>query len=472
MQRSFIVKSEARIGPRANVGHNGGMAIADPTSTRSLLAYASPSIAISIMMMPLMVYIPPFYGQEVGLDLATVGLVFLLARAWDAVIDPVIGFCSDRTTSRFGRRKPWIAIGTPALMLLVYAFYQPPAGASAIYLAVVVFAFYIGLTLFQIPYLSWGAELTREYRGRTRVTAFREGAIMVGTIVATVAPVVYFGDSNPSLRETLRLFALLIIVMLPVAVAFTLTLTPAPMPTKTDAQLGLAAALATISRNRLFLRLLAGIFLLWLGGSFYNSLVLFVVQQMLDLPMSAFFQLVLVQYGLGIAFIPFWVWLANRIGRHRALLAGSATFFVALPALLLVEPGNMTQAAAVYALKGVGTCVIWVLPPALAADTIEYGMLKGAGDDAAMTMSLFMFAQKLAFALGIGIALPLAGALGFDPRIAATPEGLSGLRWAALYAPGLLGIAAAFVLFNYPLTAKRHASIKRRLERLGRITRT
>ena len=442
-----------------------------PTSTRSLLAYSGPSIAISIMMLPLLVYIPPFYGQEVGLDLGTVGMIFLLARAWDALIDPVVGFCSDRTRSRWGRRKPWIAIATPLLLLLLYAFYQPPQSAGAAYLAIVVFAFYVCLTLFQIPYLSWGAELTRKYDGRTRVTAFREGAIMVGTVIATAAPVLYFAGSEPSLRETLRLFTVIILVTLPVAVLMALKFTPAIASTS-DSQPSLGKALSTLATNKLFLRVACGVFFLWLGGSFYNSLVLFVVQQIVGLPMSGFFQLVLVQYVVGILFIPFWVWLANRIGRHRALLAGAATFFVSLPLLAMIEPGNLTQAIWVYVLKGVGTCVIWVLPPALAADTIEYGMLKGAGDDAAMTMSLFMFTQKLAFAAGIGIALPLAGALGFDPREMATIDGLTGLRWVALYLPGLIGIVGALLLFNYPLTARRHAVIRRRLERLGRISRS
>lgn len=447
------------------------MGVSNPTATRSLLAYSGPSIAISIMMMPLLVYIPPFYGQEVGLELGTVGLIFLLARAWDALIDPIVGFGSDRTKSRWGRRKPWIAIATPILLLLVYAFYQPPQAASAAYLAIVVFAFYVSLTVFQIPYLSWGAELTRKYEGRTRVTAFREGAIMVGTVIATIAPVLYFSGSEPSLRETLRLFTIIILVVLPFAVFAALKFTPT-ITSASESQPSLSKALATLAGNMPFLRLACGVFFLWLGGSFYNSLVLFVVRQIVGLPMSGFFQLVLVQYSVGILFIPFWVWLANRIGRHRALLAGAATFFVALPLLTLVEPGNLTQATLVYVLKGIGTCVIWVLPPALAADTIEYGMLKGAGDDAAMTMSLFMFAQKLAFAAGIGIALPLAGALGFDPRVAATAEGLAGLRWVALYLPGLIGIAGALLLFNYPLTANRHAAIRRRLERLGKISRS
>ena len=91
---------------------------ASDRSVTSLLAFATLSAPLSMLMLQLIVYLPPFYAAELGLDLAQVGLVFFAARAWDAIIDPLIGNLSDRTRTRWGRRKPWIVIGTPALMLL------------------------------------------------------------------------------------------------------------------------------------------------------------------------------------------------------------------------------------------------------------------------------------------------------------------------------------------------------------------
>ena len=66
-----------------------------------------------ILLLQLVVYVPPFYAAEIGLDIAAIGFVFFLARGWDAVIDPLVGNLSDGTRSRWGRRKPWMAIGTP-----------------------------------------------------------------------------------------------------------------------------------------------------------------------------------------------------------------------------------------------------------------------------------------------------------------------------------------------------------------------
>jgi len=87
-----------------------------------------------MLMMMLVVYLAPFYASEMGLELAAVGGIFFLARLWDALIDPVVGNLSDLTVSRFGRRKPWIAVGTPLLMIALYLFFSPPEGVSVTYL--------------------------------------------------------------------------------------------------------------------------------------------------------------------------------------------------------------------------------------------------------------------------------------------------------------------------------------------------
>ena len=91
----------------------------------SLIAYSLPSAPTSMLMMMLVVYLAPFYASEMGIELAAIGGIFFVARLFDAVIDPVVGNLSDLTRSRFGRRKPWIAVGTPILMVALYFFFHP-----------------------------------------------------------------------------------------------------------------------------------------------------------------------------------------------------------------------------------------------------------------------------------------------------------------------------------------------------------
>lgn len=435
-----------------------------PTSTVSLLAYGGPSAPLSILMLQLIVYIPPFYAQEIGLDLAAVGLVFFLARGWDAVIDPLVGTLSDNTRSRWGRRKPWVLIGTPILMAATAAFCLPPPNANIVYLGISAFVFYVALTVVQIPYLSWGAELSRDYRERTRIGSFREGGLMVGIVIGCALPLFFFGSGNPSLREILTVFVGAIVVLLPVTVIVALRTTPAAAY-RAEQPHRLRDALGAIRRNKPLLRLLTGILCFWLGGSIYNALVLFVVQFTLGLPNSAFLWLVFVQYVLAIACLPLAVKVAHSLGRHRALVLGGMGFFAILPLFMLIGNGSLPQALVLFALAGTLTSFIWVMPPAMIADTVEYGMLKGGGDQAALYMALYLFAQKIALAAGVGIGMPLAGMLGFDPTNPATP--VDGLNWTALVVPGIIGLFGALVMFNYPIDARRHAIIRRRLARRG-----
>ena len=435
-------------------------------SVLSLLAYATLSAPLSMLMLQLIVYLPPFYAAEMGMDLATVGLVFFAARAWDAVIDPLIGNLSDRTRSRWGRRKPWIVVGTPVLMLMTWLFAQPPSGVGLNYLLATAFLFYISLTAVQVPYMSWGAELSRSYEGRTRVGGFREGGLMAGIVLAVAMPLVILGRGEPTLRDILFVFVVAVIVLLPLSTILATFLTPAGSFVDTGRK-GFVEALALLRRNGPLKRVLSGVFLLWLGGSMFNALVLFVVERKLALTNADFLWFVFVQYSLSVLLLPVAVRVGNRIGRHRALVFGGYGFLLLLPALILVPAGNFQAAMAVFILLGMISNFIWIMPPAIVADTVEYGMLKGVGDDSAIYMALYLFTQKIALAAGVGIALPLAAALGFDPTAASGPDALRALSIVALILPPVIGFFGALVLFNYPIDARRHAIIRRRLSRRG-----
>lgn len=432
--------------------------------TPDLLCYAGLSAPLSMLMLQLIVYLPPFYAGEIGIPLAQVGFVFFLARAWDAVIDPFIGNLSDQTRTRWGRRKPWLAFGIPLLMISTYAFAQPPKGVGVAYLLGTAFVFYIGLAAVQIPYMSWGSELSRDYAERTRIGTFREGALMVGIVLATSMPLILLSGSNPSMRAILHIFVMTTLVLLPLTGLVALIFAPVAPFTDTGRH-GFIEALSLLKRNGPLLRMLSGVLLFWLGGSMWNAMVLFMVAHRLGLPMTAFLWCVFLQYIVSILCLPLSAKLANRIGRHRALSLGGVAFFACLPLFMLVPHGQFGPTLLVFLLAGVVSNVIWVMPPALISDTVEYGMFKGAGDDAAIYMALYMFVQKLAMAIGVGLALPLAAALGLD---LATPDSAASIRaidWVGLILPGCAAIAGAIVLWNYPITRERHAVLQKWLLR-------
>jgi len=445
---------------------------ADTQPTRAaLLSYAAPAVPLAMLIMQIIVYIPPLYAIEAGVSIAAVGGIFFIVRGVDAFVDIWIGNQSDRTRSAFGRRKPWIAAGVPLLVLMTWLLCAPPQGVGTRYLLLAALAFYICLTLVQIPYLSWGAELSRDYAQRTRINGLREGGGMLGTVLATLLPLVVLvgimGKANPTLREIALVFVVTVSVLLPIGAVLALRNTPQGHFVDTGKQ-SLLQALRGLRQNKLLARLLLGVLLIWLGGSVFNALVIFIVQHTLQLQNNAMLFFVFTQYAVGLLCLPLVLKLANRIGRHRVLALGAAAFLLPLPLFMLVQPGSMPQAIALYALLGTTTSAIWVMPPALVADAIDYGRLHGAKDDAALYMALYHFVQKLAMAGGVGIGMPLAGALGFNPVGTPTAESVQALNLVALVLPMLIALPGAVMLFNYPLTREKHDEVRRQLGDLAR----
>jgi len=401
-----------------------------------------------------------------GLELAVVGGIFFFARLWDAVIDPVVGNLSDLTRSRFGRRKPWIALGTPVLMVTLYFFLQPPEGVTITYLAISAMLFYGAITVVQIPYLSWGAELSRDYIERIRINGYRETGTMIGILLVASIPLFFLRGTDPTVSDIVRVFTYVVLALLPLCVIPALLIAPQGVSLPSP-RLTLLKALYALRVNKPFLRLMLASLFIWTGGHIYNSSSLFMIKDALGFSPSLFLWFLVVQYVVALAMMPLVMKIGARLGKHRTLLFVGMAFFPILWLFLLVEPQNVTQVLVIYALKGAVTAAIWIMPPALVADSIEHGILEGAGDDTALYMSLYFFIQKLAAAIGVGVALPVAAILGFNPQDTGAGTSFGGIMFVAAVLPSIIALPAVFLLFNYPIDEKRHAEIRQELHQRG-----
>ena len=140
-------------------------------------SYAAPAFALAFVGIPVYVYLPKFYTDVMGVDIALVGWLLLAARTFDAVTDPGIGIISDRTRSRFGRRRPYILGASLPLAISIYLLLSPPANASptaaAWWFGISLFAMFLSWTALVVPYESLGPELTLDHHQRTRLLGKR-----------------------------------------------------------------------------------------------------------------------------------------------------------------------------------------------------------------------------------------------------------------------------------------------------------
>ena len=102
-----------------------------PLKKSTLMLFGLPEYAVYLGSIPVGLYIPFVYAKDFGLELADVGLILMLARISDVITDPLIGYLSDHTQTRFGRRKPWLAGGAAVMMFSAFQLFNPGVLSSA-----------------------------------------------------------------------------------------------------------------------------------------------------------------------------------------------------------------------------------------------------------------------------------------------------------------------------------------------------
>jgi len=148
-----------------------------------MIYYALPELTQAVVTLPMALFVPAFYADDLALPLAGVGAAIAASRLLDVISDPLIGILSDRVVTRWGRRKPWIAVGTPFLMLSAWMIFVPPGVVSLSYLLIWATLLFLAFTLVDLPHKVWGAELSTDYLERNHVAAWREGFGAVGLIL-------------------------------------------------------------------------------------------------------------------------------------------------------------------------------------------------------------------------------------------------------------------------------------------------
>ena len=178
-----------------------------------LIIYCLPALPLSMLLAPIIIYLPAFYAEHLGTNLSALGVIFFIGRLWDGLADPVVGRLSDRYGSRFGRRKPWIVLATPFLLATTYFLCRPPRGATVSYLLITIILFYVCYTVVRIPYISWGAELSSDYRERNRISGWREIGSMTGIMISIGAPYFWLRGTQSSMDHIMEVFTAAVFVL-------------------------------------------------------------------------------------------------------------------------------------------------------------------------------------------------------------------------------------------------------------------
>lgn len=439
-------------------------AVEQPLTTWQLSAYSGIAMPMAAMGMPVAVYLPRFYSEGLGLSLATVGAIFTLARIWDLVTDPVMGLVIDRFESRWGRRKHWVALSIPVLMLAVWMVFMPnPDSVTPYYLAFWLLVLYVGYTMLTISHLSWGAELASSYDARSRLFGWREIYVIAGmTIVLAIPAFLEFtGNSAEDIKvASMGWFCLIGFPILVLPVLYSIPDTTA----KSQSNIEWRQALAVIFRNRSMVRLLIADLSRGLGMSVSGALYIFIAATYFALPKHASIALLFYFLSSFLA-MPLWMKAAYKFGKDNALKAALGYVVVINLALIpFAEPGNV----AVLWLFTISFGMAFGAPPMLLrsmmADLTDEDELRNGQKRPGLFFALLTTTDKVGAALGVGLSFTiLEMAFGFEPGGSNSTTALNGLLMTYTVGFAIPTFIAYAALIGYPLSKQKHDAIVREL---------
>jgi GPH family glycoside/pentoside/hexuronide:cation symporter len=437
------------------------------------LVYGAPSFAGAAMVVPILVHLPKFYADVVLVPLGYLAVAIAIARSLDALSDPFVGWLSDRTRSRWGRRRPFMAVGAPLCALAFWALFSPPrtlSGPAAGGWFGVTFVFYFFFhTLYVLPHHALGPELTLDYHERSVLFGVREAFGILGTIVAAVAPGLLLqrmGDERRVFAFLGALFGILLVLLYTMLVVRVRErpdfVARAPNPFVP----GVRRAL----RNRPFRILLATYVVASVTGAipgtlmpFFNAYVIRPANPALWLSifLTAYF-------GAGLLCLPLWVAAARRFGKRPAWLAsfvmgttgGGAMFFLGegdtLPLLFLIGWAGSSFGAGLF------------LAPAMQADVIDYDELHTGRRREAQYTAFWTMWPKFVAIPSAAVPIAILASLGYVPNVVQTPAVVLAIKSIFALTPATFAILAFAIAWRFPIDEPAHRAILAAIERHAR----
>ena len=420
-------------------------------------AYGSLALPLSMIGLPLSIYLAPFYAGELGLPLAVLGLAMVLARLSDVITDPLIGMASDNIRTRFGRRRIWIPLGIAVLLLGVWNLFNPVPPVGIGYFVIWISIVYFGFTLAQLPYQAWGGELAQDYHGRTRVASVRQAFGLLGLILATTLPALVLQQKGASAGDVLSALAILMVVLLPLCGAIVFFCVPEPLPLASEKRVGFLEGLKIVAKNGPFKSVVLAMFLGYVAETFRITITLFFARDAIGVPNIGL--IYVFYFTTGLIAVPFWNWLSTRIGKHKALALAFGIVVVTNTAVFFLDYGQVAIFTTIFMAKGFCFGALELLPAALVADTVDVDTARSRARRQGLFFAFVTMTNKIGQAIGQGLSLMLLGAIGYKAAGGNTPEVVAHLK--ALYGlgPALLLVPAIFILWSYKLTAARHARL-------------
>ena len=403
-----------------------------------------------------------FMTDELGLGAALAGSMLALSKVYDGITDPLMGMISDRTRSRWGRRRPYLLAGALLCGLAMFATFNVPRfesqAALATYVTGVLLFFATAYTIFRIPYLSMGADLTRSFQGRSRLMSFSVYGSSVGSLLATSgAPflLAYAGGG----REAHGLMASVLgaLILLSGLACFRLTAGAPDGDVSPGPSFSWRERLGALAQNRPFVLLIVSKVLLFVGLGVHLTGIAYFTKHVLGASDYSLGGLFLLQTLAAMASQPLWVRIASRFGRRNGLQIAIALDLLIMIAYWFVPAdGSNAWLALLGPLKGISSGGLFLNIQCMLADTMNYDRTRFGLQREGLLAGIYVMVEKFTAAIAAALFGAIIGAMGYvaaagtgQPQSA---EALAAIRACVSLLPALILLGTIAVLSRYRLT--------------------
>jgi Na+/melibiose symporter-like transporter len=429
-----------------------------------LLSLSLMGVPLTALSLPLVVMIPEHYATVLGLPLAVIGLIFTSVRIFDIIIDPFLGAAMDRTRSRWGRYRPWLIFGAPALMLAVYLLFMAKPGVGPLYLLLTLTAAFLGWSILSLAQLAMASGLAASYDERSRVYAWLQFASLLGILTVMGFPILLARLGETALEPT-QLMGWIIILLMAPAVALAVWRVPEAAGMAQRHIVGLKEYLAVVGRKAVF-RIAAIDLLFGLGFGTASAMLVFFVTAAKGLDRSAIGVVLIAQVITAMITVPAVAWLARRFDKHFVL--GISGLLAAAVSIAFVFTPDHNLLAVSLGMMGWGLSfgAFNLLPRAMMADAADELRLDSGSDQTGVLYALLISSWKLGGALAVGLSFAALSLVGYKPALMAanTPQAISGLELVFAGPSAVLFLLGAWLAFTYPLTREKYAAVRAALD--------
>lgn len=450
--------------------HQGSLTMDTPENSQPLtrktkIFYGIGDLGNALVNSAVQFFLMKFYTDAALIAPSLAGNALLIGKIWDAVNDPLTGWFTDKTQSRFGKRRVFMIFGAvPLAISIALLWYVPPMNRiwTFLWIALTFMLFDTIWSLTNVPYYSLTSELSDDYDERSSLTTYRMVMAVPAYLVGAALTPAIVGLF--ALQQTGYAF---IGIAYGALCAIALLVSAAGIRERRGTAINKPEAspfrsFKTAMKNRAFVWLCGTYFIINLSFALIKILMVYYVEYQLLMKAETSLVMGLMLICVTVS-LPFWQWVSRKMDKGPAyglgMLVGGLgvvlTFFLPHQSTGLIYP--------IAVLAGFGFSAQWIFPWAMVADVADYDLLETGQQRSGVYYGIWGLATKISEAIALaGVGWILTG-FGYVPNIEQTPQALLGIRLFFGLVPAAIIFLSLPLLFKYPLTRKSHAGIRAQL---------